>query len=200
VLAIAALGFENFVQKHLDIYNKGTTVEDNIAAIRVLREIKRKYGNRFKFDNAAGLIIFDPWVTLDDLEINFKLLNKYRAWDWTNFPLSFSDLRCYRGSAIYEKIRQEDLIKDKRWQFVVPWKFKDKDVELAYKLILKVDSLVTKGMGNYKWSGVIKAELKAMKVIIDTIRKNRGVSEYLLWRLCLRNIRGIVEESRANLT
>ncbi len=51
------LATDNFSQPVLDRYKKLTTVEQNIESVRILESLD--------IDVYLGLILFDPWTTLD---------------------------------------------------------------------------------------------------------------------------------------
>lgn len=64
-----ACGIENFSQRVLNRYGKRATVKDNIHAL----DIFRKYGIRVQ----CGLILFDPYTEIEDLQINLKYIKEY---------------------------------------------------------------------------------------------------------------------------
>jgi radical SAM superfamily enzyme YgiQ (UPF0313 family) len=200
-LEIATIGFENFVQRHLDIYNKGTTVRQNVQAINIVRKIGEKHKDKFYFDESATFILFNPWTTLDELERNVDYVRKYKLW---NMTLTFTvSLMSFRGTAIYEKIKQEGLLTDKKWHFAAPWRFKDHDVDLVYHLVCKLSNTIAFSPSRTipdttRWHEVSRAEIEAMRIIIRTIRENRGANKYFMKRICMRNIREIINKNLAD--
>lgn len=197
-LVIGPVGFESFSQRSLDIYNKGTRVRENVKSIELLRRIKRKYGDKFRLDVSGSFVLFNPWLGLDELETNLKFFRTYKVWDLIPYPLSTSYLRCYRGTSIYEKARQEALLKDKKWQLVAPWKFKDRRVETVFELLTKITEIMTKGSEYYDWKKLNKLEVECMERIVKIIRNNEGANPYLLRRLCMRDVRELLESRYAS--
>lgn len=62
------VGVESFVQRTLDFLGKGTTVEQNIQAIEILR----RYGIKVSY----GLIIADPYTTIAELRTTVEHLDR----------------------------------------------------------------------------------------------------------------------------
>jgi len=69
-IILQQIGFENFDQEHLDLFNKGITVADNRRAARLLGELKAEFGEAIEPFSGHGLILFDPWTTLESLARN----------------------------------------------------------------------------------------------------------------------------------
>jgi radical SAM superfamily enzyme YgiQ (UPF0313 family) len=102
----AILAVDNFSQSVLDRYHKLTTVEQNIKSISILNELK--------IDAYLGIIMFDPWTTLDELETNFLILPTLpflRPWQ------ILSKLELYDGSSVTQELEKLDLVK---WQNFSP--------------------------------------------------------------------------------
>jgi len=69
-IVLQQIGFENFDQEHLDLFNKGITVAENRRAARLLGELKAEFGDTIEPFSGHGLILFDPWTTLESLARN----------------------------------------------------------------------------------------------------------------------------------
>jgi hypothetical protein len=73
-IMFSSIGFESFSQKILRNFNKGITVEDIIKCVKILREMKARYGNTmfYKRDEGAihGFIHPTPW---DDSETMMEM-------------------------------------------------------------------------------------------------------------------------------
>jgi radical SAM superfamily enzyme YgiQ (UPF0313 family) len=73
-IVLQQIGFENFDQEHLDLFNKGITVAENRRAARLLSELKAEFGDAIEPFSGHGLILFDPWTTLESLERNIAAI------------------------------------------------------------------------------------------------------------------------------
>ena len=69
-IVLQQIGFENFDQEHLDLFNKGISVAENRRAARLLGELKAEFGDVIEPFSGHGLILFDPWTTLESLARN----------------------------------------------------------------------------------------------------------------------------------
>ena len=67
------IGVESGVQRILDIYQKGSTVEQNLEAIKILREIGA--------DVKMEFIFFNPWMTYNEVKENLTFLKKAGIYD-----------------------------------------------------------------------------------------------------------------------
>jgi radical SAM superfamily enzyme YgiQ (UPF0313 family) len=88
-----ACGIENFSQRVLSQYGKRATVEDNLRSL----EIFRKFGIRVQ----CGLILFDPYTSIDDLRINLKYMKEYPE---VLMKGIFSELYAAGGTAFTNKM------------------------------------------------------------------------------------------------
>ncbi|MDD2654726.1 MAG: methyltransferase domain-containing protein, partial [Candidatus Omnitrophica bacterium] len=97
------LGIESGSQSQLDRYNKGVSVEDNIEAMRIVRELG--------FDIEVGFIFFDPLATMQELQENIDFIETTRLYDINARILG--SLRVQEGSPYVTLARQEGLLSDK---------------------------------------------------------------------------------------
>lgn len=67
-LFAVSLGVESGVQRKLDDYSKNATVAQNLRATRILRELGIYV--------QMGFILFDPWVTLEELAREYDFLKQ----------------------------------------------------------------------------------------------------------------------------
>jgi hypothetical protein len=79
-IMFSSIGFESFSEKILRNFNKGITIEDIVKCVKVLREIKGKYGNTilYRRDEGAihGFIHPTPWddsETMPEMNMNIAL-------------------------------------------------------------------------------------------------------------------------------
>lgn len=67
------LGVEAGVQRILDLYNKGTTVEQNKKAIQIIKNSHAHLKVEF--------IFFNPWITFDEVKETLSFLEEMRIYD-----------------------------------------------------------------------------------------------------------------------
>ncbi len=123
-LDVVFIGVESFVQRQLDMYNKLCTIEQNISAIKILNENNVKY--------SIGLIIFEPFTNLDEININIKSLIELQYYKYAhtlcNLVSMSYNLLPIMDSPIYYTLVGNDLLKDNGLGF----KFIDSKVENFY--------------------------------------------------------------------
>jgi radical SAM superfamily enzyme YgiQ (UPF0313 family) len=94
------LAIDNFSQPVLDRYRKFTTSKQNLQSIKTLQALD--------IDAYLGIIMFDPWTTLDELAENIKVMKDLpylRPWQ------ILSKLEVYKGSPITEELEKLGLLK-----------------------------------------------------------------------------------------
>lgn len=77
VLKVLQVGYENFSQKELDLFNKQLDVKTNIECLNFLENLKKKYGKNIIIDEGHGMIVFTPFTTMNDLKKNISAVSKY---------------------------------------------------------------------------------------------------------------------------
>ncbi len=97
-LATAVIGFEEIDDKRLADFNKKTTVETNVAALKILKEIGIK-------------VIGDFIVSTDYTEEDFDALEKFVASNPIDLPLP-AILTPIPGTKLYERKKNEIRIRD----------------------------------------------------------------------------------------
>lgn len=122
-LFTVSLGVESFVQRKLNYYGKGTTVEQNLMAISILE----KHGVFIQM----GHIMFDPFVTLPEIEQELKYLKK-TAWAVTKGICT--QIFAAEGTQITESIRKEIGFKGKQGTNYL-YEIQDKQAKLFYDTI-----------------------------------------------------------------
>jgi tetratricopeptide (TPR) repeat protein len=118
-ITIWQLGFESFHQKHLDLYNKKQTVEENLKAIKLLDSLEKKYRENFSnLIESHGILGITPWTKIEDIIKEFKVL-KQLPLHWreklpflsTKAPLNNAKLILYDPLLpIYKKIKSDGLL------------------------------------------------------------------------------------------
>ena len=98
------LGIESGVQRQLDTFNKGTTVEQNRTAIETVRSLDLAVH--------AGFIMFDPYTTVAEVEDDLAFIREMKL--TADVPPA-SDLRLelYEGLPLLEKVREDGLLRQK---------------------------------------------------------------------------------------
>jgi radical SAM superfamily enzyme YgiQ (UPF0313 family) len=113
------LGIESFDQKHLDRYNKDTTVLTNLKAIITLYQLRIEF--------IISIILADAFTTLRDMIPQFYLLWKIqrRYFFNQNCKLSINQkLEIYRGSTLYEQYKALGLLYKDDWYEGYDYKLK----------------------------------------------------------------------------
>jgi len=129
-LQIMQLGFESFVQRHLDLFNKGTTVEVNIEACRILRALHRRFGPEVvEGFRGHGLILLHPWSTLEDLRENLEIID--REAPFLRHAISVgSRLTLYNEfTPIFRKAMADRLVRRSTTGFGWDFRFRDPRME-----------------------------------------------------------------------
>lgn len=122
------LGIESSVQRQLDTYNKHITVEQNRKAI----DIVRASGIRFR----AGFIMFDPYMTVDELSQNLQFLSETKLAEETInvFKLPFlTKLSLFHGVPLVDKVREDGLLIEKGLE--LDYRYQDPAVRFIMKIM-----------------------------------------------------------------
>jgi radical SAM superfamily enzyme YgiQ (UPF0313 family) len=127
------LGIESGVQRALDTFNKGITVEENKQAIAII--------NKLEINLDIGFIMYDPYVTLNEIKQNIEFLKKTNlylkdlVWMW----LGTSWLKPFYGTQIHQK-----LIKEKRLResFDFEYDFEDPKVKVLFNIMCQLQELM----------------------------------------------------------
>lgn len=107
------LGIESMSQKSLDLYKKGTTVDQNRRAVEILEKLEIPY--------RPGFILYEPYVTLDQIRENLAFLKELVNSRYCNKYHFFKGLRVYRGSPLERKLQDKGILKRKGWHNTYPW-------------------------------------------------------------------------------
>lgn len=151
-LDFACVGFESFSQAELDRFNKGVTVERNVAAVRKLRKLRSRAPDVFVHEHeGAGFVTWTPWTTLDDLRRN---VHWFRELDFGEIRTSLASLRVrlYPDLPLYHLARRDGLLLDSRppeWETPSgyspdhPWRFRSEDTARAFALVQRLQREVS---------------------------------------------------------
>lgn len=138
------LATDNFSQAVLDRYKKLTTVEQNIQSVRILESLD--------IDVYLGLIMFDPWTTLDELKENLVILSDLpylRPWQ------ILSKLEVYHGSPITAELERLDLLY--KVGFNYRYNYLDNRIHgvfLAIESVMKVLNPSMMELDSFRWGNL----------------------------------------------
>jgi anaerobic magnesium-protoporphyrin IX monomethyl ester cyclase len=96
-LRAVSIGIETLIQRSLDLFDKRIRVEQNLMAIDILHDLD--------IDTNIGLILFDPYTTLDELATHITSLIKLPV-----LPQSFNGLSVLRGTALEHHFRRAQML------------------------------------------------------------------------------------------
>jgi len=129
------LGVESGVQRQLDTYNKRVTVEQNKRAIETVRRL----GFRFR----AGFMMFDPYLTMAELEENMRFIREMgleQQAKEASVPF-VTKMIIHKGVPLYEKLREDGLLREKGLE--VDYVFKDPLIRLMGRVALASSAVST---------------------------------------------------------
>lgn len=106
-LRFIALGVESGVQRMLNTFRKGTTVERNKQALRVLEKLD--------LPCCTGFITFDPFTTLEEFEENLSFMEEMPAIE--PFKL-YSRLRVLPGTCLQRDFLRQGIIREKEFDYL----------------------------------------------------------------------------------
>ena len=141
------IGFENLSDRVLQIYNKGMTVADCAEAVRIVRGLHRRFPRSFPARyRTSSFILFFPWVTPDDLQLNIDKIHELGITDFSA-DLVRSKLRLYPNLPLYHRAHADGLLLQAHgaahednaalagYSQEHPWRFADPRAELVYALV-----------------------------------------------------------------
>lgn len=99
------IGIESFSQTQLRLYQKYTTVEQNITALKILAD------NNLKFE--IGFLPFEPYATMTEIRESIDVLWELDLFDYFDYTQEFfsisSRLFLTKGTMIYECVKKDNL-------------------------------------------------------------------------------------------
>lgn len=128
------VGIESFVERQLKYYRKKASVNDNIKALRILKEIG--------LEVSLGFVPYDPYVTIDEIIKNFTVVKEENPLDLSvdiDMPYSLSSALIAVPDTAFKKELEDTnqfVMNDRGYVFI------NGDVESFYHLKNKwVDSI-----------------------------------------------------------
>ena len=169
-LASVILAVDNFSQPVLDRYCKMTAVHQNLRSIEILSALD--------IDAYLGIIMFDPWTTLQELENNFKIISTatisyLRPWQIT------CKLDAYYGGALTNKMLDEGILQRKG--FTAQYDFIDPKVQSVHLALLKLIANcqpVVSSLDRFRWGSVGKDEIDDLVKQYHKAELNRLFVDY----------------------
>lgn len=133
---IIYLGVEAGVQRHLDLYHKGTTVSQNRDAIRIIKEAEA--------DIKMEFIFFNPWITFEEIKETIAFLEDVKVYDpyiltsilslTRHTPLG-EDVEAGRRKII--QTSPNDL-QDFDFEAFIPYKISDERARMVFYIVSQV--------------------------------------------------------------
>lgn len=148
-LQIMQLGFESFIQRHLDIFNKGATVEENIEACRILQDLHRRFGpEAVEGFRGHGLILLHPWCRLEELRENLAIIQREAPFLRTTISVG-SRLTLYNEfTPIFRKAMAEGLVRRSTVGFGWDFRFEDPRMEALPPLTGRMTDALVRLVGS----------------------------------------------------
>src|SRR3972149_7854306 len=126
-LAKIYFGAESGCSSQLLRYKRGYTLEEMENTIRILRD-------DLKIDIDVGFVMFDPFLTIEEMIKNihfFRKLNLIKSNQWPFRPLVVN-----KGSYMYETLNNSGYLKDTDINYMSSaYDFKDKKVQEVFSII-----------------------------------------------------------------
>ena len=140
------LGFESFIQKDLDRYNKGYDVTENFKAIQLIKKLERMAPDHFQ-SYGHNFIGINPWITTRDLENYLENAERSRR----RFDLEGPFLRLNPGGLIlydrclpiYQEIKKAGLLIENP-KGLDTYRYKDEKVTYFFKWMAFQDAYLRK--------------------------------------------------------
>lgn len=136
------VGIESFVQRHLDFYGKGTTVDQNIKAVKLLEKNEINY--------TIGVLIFNPISTVEETLEYCRVtreMNFYEKEYSVIRPLSVgSRVIATTGTRLFKYVIDNGLYEDNPYNY----RFEDARMELCYEMIERW-SIYSSELFNYNY-------------------------------------------------
>ena len=153
-IIIHLIGFENFSQKILDIFNKGIKKEVLFKVIELLDNLDLSFPQQFKVKTGShGFILFTPWTTFEHLKENFKYIERYQFEKYCGH-LHLRRLRLSKNLPIYYKAKRDNLVRESEkkdsyamqtgYSSDIGWEFQDKKTEMVYLLCKQMHNFSSK--------------------------------------------------------
>lgn len=146
VLHLYLVGFESFAQADLDLFNKGVTVADNVAAIAKMRELAERFPRSFEYrrHRAHGIVLFTPWTEPETLLENARVMREVDFAELRSEAVR-TRLRLYPRVPLHALAERDGLLEpefaegrpdraaEQGYDASVPWRFRHPHMEAIFR-------------------------------------------------------------------
>jgi hypothetical protein len=146
LLHLYLIGFESFDPFHLELFNKGSTVDDNVQAIAKVRELGARFPRSFEYRRyrAHGIVLFTPWTTPESLLTNAKMMREVGFAELRSEAIR-TRLRLYPRVPLHALAARDGLLVEafepgrpdraieQGYDASVPWRFRDPRTEAIFR-------------------------------------------------------------------
>ncbi len=141
------IGYESFCQPQLDLYNKGTSAEENLSALKFNRALARRNPKHFLDLNIThGMILWNPWTTFEMLKTDFNIICRHMPERLVLSPVIGSTLELFDPFLpLYQKARLEGLLRKKKWE-IDEFRMADPSMEVVRRVIVKTLARIDKAL------------------------------------------------------
>lgn len=144
-LHLYLMGFENFDPFHLELFNKGHSVDDSIEALTTMRRLSDRFPDTFEFrrHRAHGIVLFTPWTRPEHILENARVMREI-GFSEVRSEAHLTRLRLYPRVPLHAKAESEGLLVDafrehrpdraiaQGYDASVPWRFEDPRMEVVF--------------------------------------------------------------------
>lgn len=132
------IGYESFCQPQLDLYNKGTSAEENLSVLQFNRDLAHRYPKHFIDLNIThGMILWNPWTTFEMLKKDFNVICRYMPERLVLSPVIGSTLELFDPFLpLYQKARLEGLLR-KSERGIDDFRMADPSMEVVRQVIVQ---------------------------------------------------------------
>lgn len=144
IVHVYLVGFESFDPETLELFNKGTSVEDNVRAIALLRELARRFPESFEHRRlrAHGFVAFTPWTTPEALLRNARAMREV-GFEELRADAARTRLRLHPRTPLYALAEADGLLtgsfgaradraSEQGYDASFAWRFADPRVEAIF--------------------------------------------------------------------
>ncbi len=150
-LHLALIGIETFVARELELLNKGTTWQQNLAAARTLFELEHDFPEHFAFREHGGLslLLYTPWTRPEELSLNLAII-RFAGLDDVCGKILSSRVRLYDALPIARLAARDGLLMeayaDRRldtarrhfYSDELPWRFECAALESVSRVLVRM--------------------------------------------------------------
>lgn len=144
--SIIEIGVESVADTQLERYGKNITRTDIYNAMDILRDYQSKYS----FNLTIDMIMFDPFVSINELKQNCQFLQKYCYGKIGDDVILYNKLALYPGTKITQMAKQHILSSGDATVLDASWIFKDRRSANVYAAIYAFKELAQKKISQYR--------------------------------------------------